>query len=89
MFSGAKEPPGIGSRGKIGGETRTVPSTHACVSGGCFPTRGATKPATPPMLHPRSLESDGPLSGDGPICRMELAIPAVWPDSTAAVRSQK
>jgi hypothetical protein len=38
---------------------------------------------------PAFVRSDGPLYGDGPIWRMELAIPAVWPDSTAAVRSQK
>lgn len=25
-------------------------STHACVSGGCFPMRGATTPATPPIF---------------------------------------
>lgn len=28
------------------------------------------------------------LDGDGPVWRMELAVP-VWPDKTAAVRSQK
>ena len=38
---------------------------------------------------PAFVRSDGPLYVDGPIWRMELAIPAVWPDSTAAVRSQK
>ena len=38
---------------------------------------------------PGLRKSDGPLYGDGPIWRMELAVPAVWPDSTAAVRSQK
>ena len=38
---------------------------------------------------PAFVRSDGPLYGDGPIWRMELAIPAVWPDSTAAVRSHK
>ena len=32
---------------------------------------------------------DGPFYGDGPVCRMESAIPAVWPDNTAAVRSQR
>jgi hypothetical protein len=38
---------------------------------------------------PAFVRSDGPLYGDGPIWRMELAIPAAWPTSTAAVRSQK
>jgi hypothetical protein len=38
---------------------------------------------------PAFVRSDGPLYGDGPIWRMELAIPAVWPDSSAAARSQK
>jgi len=37
---------------------------------------------------PASARSDGPLYVDGPIWRMELAIPAVWPDSkTAALRN--
>src|SRR6266446_5638176 len=30
---------------------------------------------------PAFARSDGPFSGDGPLLRMELAIPAVWPDS--------
>jgi hypothetical protein len=38
---------------------------------------------------PAFVRSDGPLYGDGPIWRMELAVPAVWPDSKAAARSQK
>jgi len=38
---------------------------------------------------PAFVRSDGPLTGDGPICRMELAVPAVWPDTTAAARSEK
>jgi hypothetical protein len=38
---------------------------------------------------PAVRRSDGPLYGDGPIWRMELAVPAVWPDSKAAARSQK
>lgn len=38
---------------------------------------------------PAFVRSDGPLYGDGPIWRMELAVPAVWPDSTAAAPSQK
>jgi hypothetical protein len=38
---------------------------------------------------PAFVRSDGPLYGYGPIWRMELAVPAVWPDSTAAARSQK
>jgi len=38
---------------------------------------------------PAFVRSDGPLYGDGPIWRMELATPAAWPASTAAVRSQK
>jgi hypothetical protein len=38
---------------------------------------------------PAFVRSDGPLYGDGPIWRMELAIPAVFPDSSAAARSQK
>jgi hypothetical protein len=37
---------------------------------------------------PAFVRSDGPLSPDGPIWRMELAVPVVLPDSTAAVRSQ-
>jgi len=32
---------------------------------------------------PAFARADGPLYGDGPIVRMELAIPAVWPDSGA------
>jgi hypothetical protein len=36
---------------------------------------------------PAFVRSDGPLSGEGPVLRMELAIPAVWPDSKAAVGS--
>jgi hypothetical protein len=38
---------------------------------------------------PAFVRSDGPLYGDGPIWRMELATPAAWPASTAAVRPQK
>ena len=38
---------------------------------------------------PAFVRSDGPLYGDGRIWRMELAVPAVLPDSTAAARSQK
>jgi hypothetical protein len=38
---------------------------------------------------PAFVRSDGPLYGDGPIWRMELAVPAVWPDSATAVRSPK
>ncbi len=30
---------------------------------------------------PAFARSDGPFSGDGPLLRMELAIPAAWPDS--------
>jgi hypothetical protein len=30
---------------------------------------------------PAFARSDGPLFGDGPIFRMEVAIPAIWPDS--------
>jgi hypothetical protein len=30
---------------------------------------------------PAFARSDGPILGDGPVLRMELAIPAVWPDS--------
>jgi hypothetical protein len=37
---------------------------------------------------PAFVRSDGPMYGDGPIWRMEPAVPAVCPDSTAAVRSQ-
>ncbi len=37
---------------------------------------------------PAFVRSEGPLYDDGPICRMEMANPAVWPDSTAAVRPQ-
>jgi hypothetical protein len=38
---------------------------------------------------PAFVRSDGPLYGDGPIWRMELAVPAVWPDNAAAIGSQK
>jgi hypothetical protein len=38
---------------------------------------------------PAFVRSDGPLYGDGPIWRMELAVPAVWPNNTAAAPSQK
>ena len=37
---------------------------------------------------PSFARSDGPFSGDGPILRMELAIPATWPDSKSAQNSQ-
>jgi hypothetical protein len=33
---------------------------------------------------PAFARSDGPFSGDGPVLRMELAIPAVWPDSASS-----
>ena len=38
---------------------------------------------------PAFVRSDGPLYADGPVWRMELAIPAAWPDSSAAVPSEK
>jgi hypothetical protein len=39
---------------------------------------------------PAFLRSDGPLYGDGPIWRMELAVPAAWADTaSAAISSQK
>jgi hypothetical protein len=38
---------------------------------------------------PAFVRSDGPLYGDGPIWRMDLATPAAWPASTTAVRCQK
>ncbi len=38
---------------------------------------------------PAFVRSDGPMYEDGPIWRMELAVPPVWPDSSAAARSQK
>jgi hypothetical protein len=38
---------------------------------------------------PAFVRSDGPLYGDGPVWRMELAIPAVWSDSAPATLSQK
>jgi hypothetical protein len=31
---------------------------------------------------PAFVKSEGPLYGDGPVWRMELAIPTAWPDST-------
>ena len=37
---------------------------------------------------PALVRWDGPLNTDGPVWRMELAIPAVWPD-TKGVRRQK
>jgi len=45
----------------------------------------------PPDTHAWVLSDDapdGPMYGDGPLWRMELAVPAVCPDCTAAVRSQ-
>jgi hypothetical protein len=44
----------------------------------------------PPGIHAWVLSDDapGPIYGDGPIWRMELAVPAVCPDCTPAVRSQ-
>ena len=38
---------------------------------------------------PAFVRWDGPLYGDGPIWRMELAVPAVWPNNAAAIASQK
>ena len=38
---------------------------------------------------PAFVRSDGPLSGDSPVLRIELAVPAVWSDSAPATRSQK
>jgi hypothetical protein len=32
---------------------------------------------------PAFIRFDGPLYGDGPIWRMELAVPATWPSNTA------
>jgi hypothetical protein len=37
---------------------------------------------------PAFVRSDGPLFGEGPIWRMELAIPAVWPHTTQASSPQ-
>jgi hypothetical protein len=37
---------------------------------------------------PALVRWDGPLSTDGPIWRMELAIPAVWPDTTGVARQK-
>jgi hypothetical protein len=38
---------------------------------------------------PAFVRSDGPLYKDGPIWRMELAVPAAWPDTTAGTQSHK
>jgi hypothetical protein len=38
---------------------------------------------------PAFVKSEGPLYGDGPIWRMELASPTIWPNGKATVRSQK
>jgi hypothetical protein len=38
---------------------------------------------------PAFIRSDGPLSGDSPVLRIELAVPAVWSDSPPVTRSQK
>jgi len=38
---------------------------------------------------PAFVRSDGPLSGDSPVLRIELAVPAVWSDSAPATRSLK
>jgi hypothetical protein len=35
---------------------------------------------------PALVRWDGPLNTDGPVWRMELAIPAVWPDTTGVPR---
>jgi hypothetical protein len=37
---------------------------------------------------PAFVRSDGPLFGEGPIWRMELAIPAIWPHTTQASSQQ-
>jgi hypothetical protein len=38
---------------------------------------------------PAFVKSEGPLYGDGPIWRMELAGPTIWPNGEATARSQK
>ena len=38
---------------------------------------------------PAFIKSEGPLYGDGPIWRMELASPTIWPNGKATARSQK
>jgi hypothetical protein len=38
---------------------------------------------------PAFVKSEGPFNGDGPTWRIELAIPAVWPERAAATGSQK
>jgi hypothetical protein len=38
---------------------------------------------------PAFVKSEGPLYGDGPVWRMELAVPTIWPQSKAPIRSQK
>jgi hypothetical protein len=37
---------------------------------------------------PALVRWDGPLNTDGPVWRMELAIPAVWPDTTGVPRQK-
>lgn len=37
---------------------------------------------------PAFVRSDGPLFGEGPIWRMELAIPAVWPHASSPQHSE-
>jgi hypothetical protein len=38
---------------------------------------------------PAFVKSEGPLYGDGPVWQMELAVPTIWPQNNAPVRSQK
>jgi hypothetical protein len=37
---------------------------------------------------PALVRWDGPLNSDGPVWRMELAIPAVWPDTKGVLRQK-
>jgi hypothetical protein len=63
------------------------------VAGAVAPIVGKQPPDTQAWVlsdvAPAFVRSDGPLYGDGPVWRMELAVPAKWPDSTEGERYQK
>jgi hypothetical protein len=58
------------------------------VAGGVAPIIGKQPPDTQVWVladdAPAFVRSDGPLFGEGPIGRMELAIPSVWPHTQAS-----
>jgi hypothetical protein len=61
------------------------------VAGGVAPIIGKQPPDTQVWVladdAPAFVRSDGPLFGEGPIWRMELAIPAVWPHAPTQASS--